>query len=681
MKKNILLFLLIIPSLLSAQNYRIEGSAQGYDGQYVYLGEDKKAPIDSALITQGKFILENKLTEIKPMILKIGKNKQLLLLEENTIRAAHKTVQLEYKGKKFERGQIEISGSQDQKLFLKMNQVLTQEMMTMLAISLSGEKNQNNEAMKDSLGVLFVNAKNHTKAVFDSIVNNYTDSYVSALIINDHFAKDRPYQELEKLYNRLSDRVKSSNIGYKIRMTLASLHATGIGQFAPDFTLQTPEGQDIRLSSLRGKCVLIDFWASWCGPCIRELPNIKKVYEKYHEKEFEIISISLDDKKDNWTKAIEKHQIPWIHVSSLKGWKCPVAKLYNVTGVPAMYLLDAEGRIVSDNARGEALETEVSKLCGQSQGIEFKEGNWKDIQEMARKENKPIFLDIYTSWCGPCKLMSKQIFTKEEAGEFFNANFINYKIDAEKGEGIEIAQTYKINSYPTCLFLTHDGKVVSSFIGFKNIKDFMLEGKKAIKNFQILPELLVMEAAYNNGKRQKDFLKEYCTKREEFGEKGGNPVYEYVQLLTDEELLSKENTRWIQSVDVYDDKLIQRLTSLLRNNWETKGKKGMTPLNNAIMKMLSTFINQATAHNQREKFDRLMEYKGIMNQLASSNNDNGVSASIGGGISYLSTEQIKLSFYNKNRYDEEFTKLFLNYLQQNMTQYPTDSLIRNSNEE
>jgi len=666
---------------LFAQNYRIEGSAEGCDGQYAYLGEDKKAPIDSALITQGKFVLENKLEEIKPMMLKIGKNKQLLLLEENTILAERKIVQLEYKGKKFERGNIEISGSQDQKLFLKMNQVLTQEMMTMLAISLSGEENQNNGAMKDSLGVLFLNAKNHTKEVFDSIVYNYTDSYVSALIINDHFAKDRPYQELETLYSRLSDRVKSSNMGHKIRKTLASLHATGIGQVAPNFTLQTPEGQDISLSSLRGKCVLIDFWASWCGPCIRELPNIKKVYEKYHDKGIEIISISLDDKKSNWTKAIEKHQIPWLHVSSLKGWKCPVAKLYNVTGVPAMYLLDAEGRIVSDNARGEALETEVSKLCGQSQGIAFKEGSWKDIQEMAQKENKPIFLDIYTSWCGPCKLMSKQIFTKEEAGEFFNAHFINYKIDAEKGEGIEIAKTYKINSYPTCLFLTHDGKVVSSFIGFKNIKDFMLEGKKAVKNFQILPELLVLETAYNNGKRQKDFLKEYCSKREEFGEKGGKPVYEYVQLLTDEELLSKENTRWIQSVDVYDNKLMQRLTSLLRDNWNTKGKKEMNALNNAIMKMLSTFINQATANNQREMFDQLMEYKAIMNQLASSNNDNGVSASIGGGISYLSTEQIKLSFYNKNRYDNEFTEVFLNYLQQNMTQYPTDSLIRNSNEE
>lgn len=681
MKKIILSFLLAIQLPVFAQNYRIEGSAEGCDGQYVYLGEDKKAPIDSALITRGKFVLENKLEEIKPMMLKIGKNKQLLLLEENTILAERKIVQLEYKGKKFERGNIEISGSQDQKLFLKMNQVLSQEMMTMLAISLSGEENQNNEAMKDSLGMMFINAKNHTQQVFDSIVNNYPDSYVSALIINDHFAKDRTYEDLKTLYNHLSERVQNSSIGDKLRKTLALIQATGKGQIAPDFTLQTPEGKDIKLSSLRGKCILIDFWASWCGPCIRELPNIKNVYEKYHEKGFEVISISLDDKKANWTNAIQKHQIPWLHVSSLKGWKCPVAKRYNVTGVPAMYLLDAEGRIVSDNARGEALETEVSKLCGQSQGIIFKEGTWKDIQEMAQQENKPIFLDVYTSWCGPCKMMSKQTFSQQEAGDFFNAHFINYKIDAEKGEGVEIARLYKITSYPTCLFLTSNGQVVSSFMGFKDVKSLLKEGNKALNNYRILPELQKLESEYNKGNRQKVFLKEYCSKREEFGEKGGKPVFEYVQQLTDEELLSKENTRWIQSVDLYDAQLMQRLINLLRDNWDTKEKKEMNALNNAVMKVLSTFINQATANNQRNVFNQLMEFKEIMNQLSSSNNDNGVSASIGGGISYLSTEQIKLSFYNKNRYDKEFTEVFLNYLQQNMTQYPTDSLIRNSNEE
>ena len=312
-----------------------------------------------------------------------------------------------------------------------------------------------------------------------------------------------------------------------------------------------------------------------------------------------------------------------------------------------------------------------------AQGILFKEGNWKEIQEMARQENKPIFLDVYTSWCGPCKLMAKTIFPKAEVGDYFNTHFINYKIDAEKGEGIEIAKKYKVNSYPTCLFLTHDGQVVSSFLGFKDIKSFMNEGRKAVKNYQILPELQKMETEYNSGNRQKDFLKEFCMKREEFGEKGGKPIYEYVQLLSDEELLMKENAHWIQSVDHYDCKLVERMINLLRNNWNTK----IPPLNNAVMKMLSTFINQTIASNQREVFDQLMAFKESMNQLTTSNNDNGVSASMGGGIAYLATEQIKLSFYNKNRCDDDFSNLFLNYLQEKMMEYPADSLIRHSYEE
>lgn len=108
--------------------------------------------------------------------------------------------------------------------------------------------------------------------------------------------------------------------------------------------------------------MLLDFWASWCGPCLAEVPNVKAVYEQYKDKGFEIYGVSLDDKKDAWVNAIEKHDLPWIHVSSLKGWECPVAKIYNVTGIPKMYLLDKEGRIVAMDLRGEALKEKVASF-------------------------------------------------------------------------------------------------------------------------------------------------------------------------------------------------------------------------------------------------------------------------------------------------------------------------------
>lgn len=325
----------------------------------------------------------------------------------------------------------------------------------------------------------------------------------------------------------------------------------------------------------------------------------------------------------------------------------------------------------------------VSLFClwAQAQGISFAQGNWKEVQALAAQENKPIFLDVYTSWCGPCKMMANKVFTQKEAGDYFNAHFINYKIDAEKGEGIDIAKKYQVNSYPTCLFLTPDGKLVSSFVGAKDVKALLKEGDKALKNYLILPELETLKSEYDQGNRQKDFLKNYCIKREEFGDKGGNPVYDYVQLLSDEELFQKENARWIQTLDIYDAALLKRWVDVLQANIPLKSKKEVTSLNNAIMKALSTFIQQATGGNQREMFEQLMELKESMNQLSASNNDNGVSASMGGGISYLATEQIRLSFYNKNRCDKEFADVFLGYLQQKMLEHPTDSLIKNSNEE
>lgn len=118
----------------------------------------------------------------------------------------------------------------------------------------------------------------------------------------------------------------------------------------------------LKLSSLRGKYVLLDFWASWCGPCLGEMPNVKHLYAKYHKKGLEIYGVSLDDKADKWKAAIAKHELKWNHVSSLKGWNCPVAKEYNVTGIPRMYIIDPSGRIIAQDLRGEDLANKMAEL-------------------------------------------------------------------------------------------------------------------------------------------------------------------------------------------------------------------------------------------------------------------------------------------------------------------------------
>ena len=136
-----------------------------------------------------------------------------------------------------------------------------------------------------------------------------------------------------------------------------------IGDSAPEITLNTTQEKPLSLSSLRGKVVLIDFWASWCGPCRQETPNVVKGYNRFKDKGFEIFSVSLDKDKTAWVKAIEKDGLLWpSHVSDLKYWQSAAAQTYGVNGIPATCLLDKDGKIIGKNLRGEALEKKLEEV-------------------------------------------------------------------------------------------------------------------------------------------------------------------------------------------------------------------------------------------------------------------------------------------------------------------------------
>ena len=135
-----------------------------------------------------------------------------------------------------------------------------------------------------------------------------------------------------------------------------------IGSVAPEIKLSSPEGKEIALSSLRGKIVLVDFWASWCGPCRKENPNVRKIYADYHNKGFEVFSVSLDKDKASWIKAIADDKLTWTHVSDLGYWQSAVVPLYEIKGIPMTVLLDKEGRIVAKNLRGEQLAEKVAEM-------------------------------------------------------------------------------------------------------------------------------------------------------------------------------------------------------------------------------------------------------------------------------------------------------------------------------
>jgi peroxiredoxin len=136
----------------------------------------------------------------------------------------------------------------------------------------------------------------------------------------------------------------------------------GIGQEAPEISVSNPDGKIVSLSSLRGNIVLIDFWASWCGPCRKENPNVVKLYEKYHSKGFEVFSVSLDKSREAWIKAIADDHLTWTHVSDLGYWKSAPALLYGVSSIPFTVLIDRNGKIIAKKLRGESLEQKLEEL-------------------------------------------------------------------------------------------------------------------------------------------------------------------------------------------------------------------------------------------------------------------------------------------------------------------------------
>ena len=144
------------------------------------------------------------------------------------------------------------------------------------------------------------------------------------------------------------------------------LESLSEGQIAPEFSQNDKDGKPVKLSSFRGKPLLIDFWASWCGPCRRANPKVVATYKKYKDQGFQVLGVSLDENKEKWLQAVEKDGLVWTHVSDLKGWGNEAAKLYGVQSIPHTVLIDAEGRIAGKNLHGEELEKKIEELLPNS---------------------------------------------------------------------------------------------------------------------------------------------------------------------------------------------------------------------------------------------------------------------------------------------------------------------------
>jgi len=194
--------------------------------------------------------------------------------------------------------------------------------------------------------------------------NSRTYKYALGGIVTSLQSKNHPlFQTYGNLYLEKYKTDKGPAInGLRNKVKMAGNFVKGA--VAPDFTQNTPEGEPLSLSDLRGKVVLVDFWASWCGPCRRENPNVVRLYHQYKDNGFDVLGVSLDKSKAPWLKAIKKDELPWNNVSDLKGWSNKAAQLYSVSSIPHTILLDREGRIIARNLRGEQLHQHLKEIFG-----------------------------------------------------------------------------------------------------------------------------------------------------------------------------------------------------------------------------------------------------------------------------------------------------------------------------
>jgi len=357
---------LMISCNKAADSYTISGNVKGVeDGTTVYLKKQSdmdQVVVDSTVVKNGKFEIKGKADEVEISFITFGKEDMGLpiILENGKIN-------VEFAKDDYENNKA--TGTKNNDYFVSFNKeagVLQKKIMEFQQANqmlIMEAQQNNNERVLDSL--YGINEKN-TDALKNytvSFVEKHPDAFISILILSQmtQGSTIEPAKS-EALFAKMPKEIKDSKHGKELSEILGKLTKVAIGKKAPDFSGPNPEGKTITLKESLGKITIIDFWASWCGPCRIENPNIVKLYKKYHEKGLNIIGVSLDRDADKWKEAIVKDELDWPQISHLQFWQDPIAADYSIKAIPATFILNEKGEIIARDLRGSELEEKIAQL-------------------------------------------------------------------------------------------------------------------------------------------------------------------------------------------------------------------------------------------------------------------------------------------------------------------------------